>query len=279
MVKKKVETKNNLKEDVAKVKKETSKKQKLNNKKSTNKKPKLLRNNWAVCTMILAVLLIAIFMFNIFDSTKVVSKTEIENIITKFASLNELDIGDMDIAIKNGVYEVIVKTSTGDESYAPIYLTTNGEFLIYGNLINLDELFSLSESNQTEMNLSTEIQTFSDSGKEICYEDGKPIIRMYSSSSCGYCSWSKPIYQEVVNQYVNEGKIVAYLWEDMKKDLLSGIAIKDEEVNLFSEFSKGGVPVFVFGCKYYRLGAPYSKTTNGEQLEKQELINTIETLL
>lgn len=127
---------------------------------------------------------------------------------------------------------------------------------------------------------NTDIKTFFDSGANICYEDGKPVIRMYASSRCGYCKWNKPMYEKVAKEYMDQGKIVAYLWED-GKNILSDEqeTMPPEEEALRQQYGFTGVPSFIFGCKYYRGGASYSRVENGEALEEEELRNVINDLL
>jgi len=125
-----------------------------------------------------------------------------------------------------------------------------------------------------------EIKTFFDSGEDICYEDGKPIIRMYASSSCGYCEWNKPMYEEVVKEYIEDGKIVAYLWEDGKNVLSEEHeAEPPEEEALYKKYGFSGVPAFIFGCKYYRPGATNVNAENPEATEEAELRVVIDDLL
>lgn len=178
------------------------------------------------------------------------------------------------------LYEVFVLYQ---EQEIPVYITKDGEYFVQG-VVSLNEPVISPDQQGLQGPLQNKsenenIETFYDSEKEVCFDNGKPIIRLYSSSGCGYCSWSAPIYEKVVKEYVEQGKIVAYLWEDNIKDLLNDIEMPQEEKDLFYEYSSGGVPVFVFGCKYYRVGAPYSREENGEQLEEQELRNVIDDLL
>ena len=179
---------------------------------------------------------------------------------------------------ENNVYKIEIEFQ---EQVVTSHVSKDGK-LLFPNAIPLDGPMIQQEGTEQDtpnMPENEDIKSFYDSGKEICYEDGKPIIRMYSRSSCGYCSWNKPIFEKVVNEYVEQEKIVAYLWEDNEKDLLNNIEMPQEESDLFYEYSTGGVPAFVFGCKYYRVGAPYSRQENGEQLEEQELRTVIDDLL
>ena len=97
---------------------------------------------------------------------------------------------------------------------------------------------------------------------EICRQDGKPIIRLFSTTGCSYCARIKDTFDSVVKEYVKAGKIVAYHWEfDIGDDSLTpekegGVPASEEAVYL--RFNpQGYVPAFVFGCKYSRVGLAY----------------------
>src|SRR3989344_1888822 len=56
-------------------------------------------------------------------------------------------------------------------------------------------------------------QTFRDTGDEICRNaEGKPIIRLYSTSWCPHCEWVKDTYTTVVTDYLRRGEIEAHNW-------------------------------------------------------------------
>lgn len=114
----------------------------------------------------------------------------------------------------------------------------------------------------------------------ICTEDGKPVIRMYSTTTCPHCLWVKSTFDSVAKEYVDANKIVAYHWE-WDYDATSGTATGDNtltpinegevptlEENVFNQFSpKGYVPAFVVGCRYYRIGNKFEaqKDLNAER--------------
>jgi len=107
-----------------------------------------------------------------------------------------------------------------------------------------------------------QISSFSEVDTDICTVDGKPIIRMYSIVSCSHCNWVGQTFDKVVKEYVDSGDIVAYHWQlDMQDDILTSEAenaVPEEEKDVFLKYSpQGGVPLFVFGCKYYRIGNAY----------------------
>lgn len=127
-------------------------------------------------------------------------------------------------------------------------------------------------------------------GNSICKLDGKPIIRMYSTNVCPHCVWVKPAFDKLMKKDVDENKIVAYHWEwtiqdgeligadDLLTPLNEGSIPANEEA-VFNQFSpNSGVPAFVFGCKYYRLGNQFENQKDLESEEK-EFVRIIEELL
>lgn len=106
---------------------------------------------------------------------------------------------------------------------------------------------------------------FEKAGAEICTEDGKPVVYLFSTTWCPHCSWIGDTFDRVVEEYVNAGKIKAYHWEvDINDNILT--SEKESRVPaahsaIYREFNpQGSIPTFVFGCKYYRIG-------NGHEME------------
>ena len=192
-----------------------------------------------------------------------------------------------------GIYQVNVDVSfQGQVQSVPYFATKDGNTL-FTNLLDLNEPAPEVQQQPEDTQQQTgdtlaanqpsnpEITTFYDSGEEICTEEGKPVIRMFSSSSCPYCSWSKPIFENVTKEYMDAGKIISYHWED-NMNTLSGNdePITEDERSIYLTYNpRGTIPTFVFGCKYYRIGAPHSNSQNGEALEEAELRAVIEDLL
>jgi len=169
------------------------------------------------------------------------------------------------------------------------HVTLDGKWLFTTDKIDLTKEPELPEITTTtseggieaKQPENSEIKTFYDSGEDICYEDGKPVIRMYVSSGCGYCKWNKPIFEKVMKEYMDADKIVVYLWEDGKNIISEEQEeMPNEEFTLMQKYNpSGSVPTFIMGCKYYRVGASYSRYENGEELEEAELRTVIEDLL
>ena len=128
---------------------------------------------------------------------------------------------------------------------------------------------------------NTEKSTFKSTGDEICTQDGKPIIREFSTTWCPHCKWIKDTYAKVVKEY--EGQIIAYQWDIDKNDdaLTEGLEsyIPEEELEIFKKYNpKGSIPTFVFGCKYVRVGNGYESQGDLEA-EEAEFRKIIEELI
>lgn len=123
---------------------------------------------------------------------------------------------------------------------------------------------------------------FQETGKELCTDDdGKPIVRMYSTTVCPHCNWVKDTFDAVIGEY--DGQISAAHWElDSKDNTLTDAvenAVPMDEVNMFVEFNPGStVPTYVFGCKYSRVGNTYEDVDDLES-EAQGFRNVLDALL
>lgn len=123
--------------------------------------------------------------------------------------------------------------------------------------------------------------SFEDTGEEICLENGKPIIILFSTLSCSHSAWISGTFDEFAIE--NSDKISAYHWDlDLGRNILSEeIQIIPEEHQLiFAKNNSGGlVPFFSFGCKYRRIGNSYEYHENGLALEKEEFNLVLNKLL
>lgn len=109
---------------------------------------------------------------------------------------------------------------------------------------------------------------------EICKQDGKPVIYLFSTSWCPHCQWIKPTFDKVAKEYVAQGKIKAYHWElDENDDTLTEekeSQVPQEAQAIYKEFNpRGSIPTFVFGCKYYRIGNGHESAGTVEDEEKE----------
>lgn len=90
---------------------------------------------------------------------------------------------------------------------------------------------------------------------EICYEDGKPIVYFFGSDSCPHCVWEHPVVTRVAEKF---GDSISF--HDNKNT--------QDDMDVFFQYSTGGIPTVVYGCRYYQLGAG---SKFGEQMEEDFL--------
>ncbi len=138
--------------------------------------------------------------------------------------------------------------------------------------------------NDTNSISPTSIKSFSKmENAQICKENGKPVVRLFSTTWCPHCIWIKDAFDSTMREYTAQGKIAAYHWElDTGDNTLTPEAegaVPDSETNIYKQFNpKGTVPTFVFGCEYYRIGNAY-ESQNDLKAEIGEFKAVIEELL
>lgn len=147
---------------------------------------------------------------------------------------------------ENGLYKIRLKINT-DEFDA--YATKNGK-LLFIQAFDLDKPL-VEEKSMTE----STIGDFQVSEDEICKENEKPIVYFFGSATCLHCQWEEPVLGDVVKKF--EGQISFHKNIDSNNDS-----------EIFTKYSEGGVPTIVVGCKYFRVG---SGETLGTEEEKKVL--------
>lgn len=195
---------------------------------------------------------------------------------------------------------VFSKIKVSDSQIADYYNSNKGYFkennLSYSSakeqirLILLDELsntainvyISQLRSNATILKggvpATTRIETFAKTNDTICREDGKLVVRLFSTTKNSDSKWISSSFDEVMNQYKDD--VIAYHWQlDTGDNTLTKIkeqGIPKKEVEIFQKYNpQSTVPTYVFGCKYVRIKNAYK--TLGE--EKAEFSRVIEQLL
>lgn len=151
--------------------------------------------------------------------------------------------------------------SQAAESYE-WYMAKDGK-LLFPQGIDVEEFEEMVEQQEEqEENLTQEskqettIGDFIVSEDEVCKEDGKPIIYFFGSDGCGYCKWEHPVIENVTSKFT--GYISFH-------DNMNNVTADRE---IFAEYSTGGVPTLVLGCRHYRVGAG---TNMGEDMEAKVL--------
>jgi len=154
---------------------------------------------------------------------------------------------------ENGVYKLNLKIDTSE---FVSYVTKDGN-LLFPEAIALEQGSLEPDEEVGKDNITT--GNFLISGDEICMEDGKPIIYFFGSEGCSYCNWEHPIVQEVTSKFSD------YISFHNNVD-------SEDDMDIFSKYSTGGIPTLVFGCKYYRVGAGVQ---SGEEQEAKDLTSLI----
>ncbi len=145
----------------------------------------------------------------------------------------------------------------------------------------INELAALNKAADINILIDKPSSSFEETGDSTCLADGKPIVRLYTTSKCPHCAWIKPIFKQIISQY--SGLIDAQIWElDTGDNLLTEeveTQVPTEERSRFRKYSpKGGVPTFVLGCKYSRVGNAY-EAQNDLDKEAADLKNTLNALV
>lgn len=138
-------------------------------------------------------------------------------------------------------------------------------------------------NNQTENITNANITTFQAIEGTLETIDGKPVIRLFSTTWCPHCVWIKPTFDRVAKEYVDAGRIVAYHWElDTGDDTLTSAAettVPASEQAVFQKFNpRSSIPTFVFGGKYWRIGNGYEREQD-LALEEREFRAVVEELI
>jgi len=100
-------------------------------------------------------------------------------------------------------------------------------------------------------------ETFKTSSDSVCKVDGKPVVYLFSTTTCPHCNWIKATFDKWAKD--NSDKIVAYHWNLDTGDNTLTDAVETEvpkdQMAIYDKFNtEGTVPQFVLGCKYFRTG-------------------------
>jgi thiol-disulfide isomerase/thioredoxin len=145
--------------------------------------------------------------------------------------------------------------------------------------VNLDK--NTNVKPVTGVKETSQIKTFQATGDELCTENGKPLVMLFSTTWCGHCAWIKDTFDSTVKEY--EGKIAAYHWQiDTGDNTLSSIIeseVPKSYLDIYRKYNpRGSIPTFVFGCEYTRIGNGYGRE-NDLKAEAAEFRAVIEALL
>lgn len=122
------------------------------------------------------------------------------------------------------------------------------------------------------------------SGRDACTnEKGRPVIILFSSSSCSHCEWVGEIFDPIVKAYMADGLIEAHHYDTGTGDDLLTVEVETQIPPDYVQLKTDGdpmnrVPYFNFSCKYERVGNGYEKTDDAAA-EGEEFCLVIETLI
>ncbi|MBU1070847.1 thioredoxin family protein [Patescibacteria group bacterium] len=110
--------------------------------------------------------------------------------------------------------------------------------------------------------LVRQFETFTEYDSEVCREDGKPVVYLFSTTWCSHCVWIKDTFDDWASENVDG--VVAYHWQvdtgdnTLTEEVETGMP--EEHRAVYEKFnSAGSIPTFVFGCRYVRVGNGYER--------------------
>ncbi|MCK4520356.1 thioredoxin family protein [Candidatus Parcubacteria bacterium] len=181
------------------------------------------------------------------QNENVLSADEVSEKVINFINENLLEGGIIasliDISEESNLYKI--KLKIGEEEFDS-YISKDGK-LLFPQVIDMEENLSQGENQEEKLTIGN----FSVSENEICKENEKPIVYFFSSKGCPHCTWEHPIIEKVAKNF--DGHIAFHNNMD-----------SDADMGVFQQYSSGGVPTLVIGCKYYRVGSGESMGEEGE---------------
>ncbi|MBN1618616.1 thioredoxin family protein [Candidatus Dojkabacteria bacterium] len=125
-----------------------------------------------------------------------------------------------------------------------------------------------------------DFETFTEYDTDICKEDGKPVVYLFSTTWCPHCEWVAATFDKWAKD--NKSDITAYHWQlDTGDNTLTSdveTEVPAEHQAVYEKFNPGGsIPTFVFGCRYGRVGNGY-ETEDDLDKEKKSFDAVVEEL-
>lgn len=112
------------------------------------KEKSLSKNAFFIATIVLAVflLVLVICLVELGSNPKTISVKEAEKMVKDFATAQGLVIESCNTTIESGVYAIT--PTIGGNVYSPMYITTDGKYVVYGALYDFDQLLTEYENQQ-----------------------------------------------------------------------------------------------------------------------------------
>lgn len=111
-------------------------------------------------------------------------------------------------------------------------------------------------------------------GKETCLKDGKPVLRVYTTTSCQQCDKGVSEFRDALPK---DAFYVQILQLNTGDDLMTAekeTGIQPQELEPFTQKNpQSVVPFYDFACKYFRIGNAY--VSGDEQAEFKAVLDKI----
>lgn len=223
---------------------------------------KVIKDN-IVLAIIIAVVIVAIIVVSVYSAyfkggTKILTTQSASQKAIDYINNNILK-GQSTVSLKgvpqevSGLYKFTI-TFVEQNQDSDAYITKDGKYLfpvMQGFPIDLDEKITTNSEESSR----TTVGSFSITKNEICKDNGKPIVYFFGSKSCPHCAWEHPLVTSITEKFKNE---ISF------RDNMD----KQDNMDIFQQYSDGGIPTIVLGCKYYRVG---SGEQDGKDVESKNL--------
>ncbi|MBS3099069.1 DsbA family protein [Candidatus Pacearchaeota archaeon] len=171
-------------------------------------------NPWRVMTVLLALILLGVIIFNPLGSSSSVSADKAGKNIISFINSNPNIEGEATLVSveKDGSFYQATVNFQGQN--LPVYLTLDGEYLLTGRPVSLDEQIPLIENTQTPPPSLEAIEVEEGNDASLGDENAPVTIVEFSDYQCPFCQrfW-KDTLPKIKETYIETGK-VNFIYKD-----------------------------------------------------------------
>jgi len=133
------------------------------------------------------------------------------------------------------------------------------------NTTDTDQETTPTDTTNATLTTVRQFETFTEYDYDICKEDGKPVVYLFSTTWCPHCEYIHDTFDQWAKD--NTDKIVAYHWEvDTYDNTLTDAvetAVPEDADAIYKLFNPNeSIPTFVFGCRYGRVGNGFESTND-----------------
>jgi len=241
-------------------------------------------NPWIVSTIVLFILAVILIINGTHTSLvnptgNMISENQAVSIALQLAQMQSPNSTVISVNDVSGLYEVILDM---DGQQVPLYITKDGENVVYGLIPMETFLNGTTDSNSEISTTPLDGYTFQETSDSLCVDEtGKPYVLLFSTTWCSHCNWISDTFDSLANSSFAD-KVNIQHWElDSGDNTLTSeneIEVPQNIMDIYDKYNpKGTIPTFVFGCKYVRVGNGYesSNDLDSEKSEFDDLIGKI----